>query len=860
MQRPATITSSARAEILARAALSLGLLLSVAPAACGARVIGEAQPPLHPIPAPGMSGTVVFDPHILVDQFGYRPDDTKVAVVRDPHVGYDSARRFTPGSSYQLRRAADGEVVFTSAPEPWNQGQVEASSGDAGWWLDFSAFKTPGIYFLYDTTRKVRSATFAIRADVYAPILKAALRMYYYQRSGFAKKAPFAPQCWSDDAAYVGAAQDTQAHDITDRDNRAKVRDLSGGWFDAGDTNKYVTFASLAVHRLLTAYQETPSAFGDDVGIPESGNGVPDVLDEVKWEIAWLRKMQNTDGSAALKVGEIVDATGVQPSLDRNPRYYIPTCTSATIAVAGMFAHAAVVFGSVGPLHGESADLQARAQRAWANYQRTPKQIHCDSGVIRAGNADWSEANQASEAVVAAVYLYALTGSDEFGAYVRTHYRETRPYRDFGWSRYDPEQGEALLFYTTLANADPATRAAILADKARDAGAANHVYGFQPLDDLYRAFLHDESYSWGSNAPRADYGSSNLDVINYRVAATGAASDYRLRALEILHYFHGVNPFGMAYLSNMYGYGATRSVNEIYHTLFWHGSKWSDALYSECGPAPGFVPGGPSASAVKDGVPASLVPPAGQPPQKSYRDWNTPWPESSWTLTEPGIYYQAAYVELLSQFVGTGAAGPVAATPNPSASPTVAAGDPPVDASAAMAVGDFPAAAANTSTAKPKPQAKPSWVYHEGEFLWAGDYSFNARPAYNDKEGAAADGRRDIKVTLTGPWGGFQPYANHMDFDLSHYAYLTFALKPTTDRQSLAVYFEKAGDTPAGVGVDPLRYGPPPVVGEWTTYKIPLADLGVAGQHVFKFAIQDKTGLANNVFYLNDIGFLPADP
>jgi hypothetical protein len=101
----------------------------------------------------------------------------------------------------------------------------------------------------------------------------------------------------------------------------------------------------------------------------------------------------------------------------------------------------------------------------------------------------------------------------------------------------------------------------------------------------------------------------------------------------------------------MYPYGATASANEIYHVWFAANSRWSDAKTSPCGPPPGFVPGGPNAAAAKDGVPARLSPPAGQPPQKSYKDWNGGWPDSSWAVTEPGIYYQSAYIRLLSAFV-----------------------------------------------------------------------------------------------------------------------------------------------------------------------------------------------------------------
>jgi endoglucanase len=635
-------------RIALRLAVSVLLASSLATGACGSRAEGTLQTP-RTVAAVGMSGGIAFDSHILVDQFGYRPTDAKVAVIRNPQSGYDAAEHFSPGPDYQVRSANDGAVVFTGHPEPWHNGDTQASSGDKGWWFDFGSVKTPGVYFIYDVRKNARSASFNVQQGVYKPILKAAMRMFFYQRSGFAKQRPFAAGCWTDAAAYIGRGQDTEARDITDRDNRAKIRNLAGGWFDAGDTNKYVTFAAQPVHQLLTAYRENPDVFGDDTGIPESGNQVPDIVDEVKWETDWLKRMQFPDGSAALKVGEIVDATGVTPGKDSNARFYVPGCTSATIAVAGMFAHAALAYGEIGALQRESVELRSRAVAAWNNYQHTAKQTHCDSGVVRAGNADWNEGDQNSEAVVAAIYLYALTGGDDYRDYIKAHYKELRPYRDMGWSRYNPEQGEALLYYTTLPNADHETRAAIRADKAQDARDGNRIYGFQPDDDLYRAFLHDEQYHWGSNGPRANYGNSNMDMLTFGIEAK-PGQDYNTRALEILHYFHGVNPFAMVYLTNMYDQGATRSANEIYHTWFWHDSKWSDALKSECGPAPGYVPGGPNADAVKAGVPPTLIPPAGQPPQKSYRDWNAAWPESSWAVTEPGIYYQSAYIELLSKF------------------------------------------------------------------------------------------------------------------------------------------------------------------------------------------------------------------
>ena len=316
-----------------------------------------------------------------------------------------------------------------------------------------------------------------------------------------------------------------------------------------------------------------------------------------------------------------------------------------------MLAHAAYVFSGFEALGAEAKDLKARSLLAWKQYQGTPsKQTGCDSGVVHAGLADLSVDDQNGLAVEAAVYLFALTLDPAFDKYIHEHYKEAHPYHDIGWSRYKADQGEALLFYAGLPGAEPGLARSIVADKLADVKAGNRIYGFNPQDDLYRAFMHEAQYHWGSNNPRANYGNTNLDALEHDLGAPDTAG-LRTRALGVLHYMHGVNPLGIVYLSNMYAYGATASVNEIYHVWFAAATRWSDAKTSACGPPPGFVPGGPNAAAAKDGVPSRLSPPTGQPPQKSYKDWNSGWPDSSWAVTEPGIYYQSAYVRLLSAFV-----------------------------------------------------------------------------------------------------------------------------------------------------------------------------------------------------------------
>jgi hypothetical protein len=140
-------------------------------------------------------------------------------------------------------------------------------------------------------------------------------------------------------------------------------------------------------------------------------------------------------------------------------------------------------------------------------------------------------------------------------------------------------------------------------------------------------------------------------MLHYNLDAADS-TDYRNAAAGYLHYLHGINPFAYVYLSNMGDYGAENSIPEFYHGWFCDGSVWDNANTSLYGPAPGFVPGGPNPGYSPDpsysGPP--IEPPQNQPIQKSFRAWNTGWPENSWEVAENHIPYQSAYVRLLSRF------------------------------------------------------------------------------------------------------------------------------------------------------------------------------------------------------------------
>jgi endoglucanase len=583
------------------------------------------------------AGPTAIRKNIRIDQFGYRPGDKKIAVIVDPKIGFNENDPFSPGTIYEVRRWNDDEVVFTDTPEVWHGGAIDFTSGDRGWWFDFSPVSEEGEYYIYDQTRRVGSYRFRIARDVYKDVLKAAARVFYYQRINDPKKPPYAEEPWTDNAAFIGPGQDTEARYIGDKENKSLARDLSGGWMDAGDYNKYVTFADKAVHVLLTAFEENPAAFTDDYAIPESGNGIPDIIDEVKCELDWIKKMQVEDGGVLIKVGNIDYKTASPPSTDRRPRFYGPECSSSSIAAAGMFAHAALVFSRYPSLTGYAEDLGKRAVKAWEWYQRNPRSENCDNGEIKSGDADCSLEMQDEMEVVSAIYLFALTGKQEYHEVVRQNFFITSPFYNPHFFLYNSQQGDALLYYANLANADIKAREMILSQRIKQ-GRGYDIFQYRQADDLYMAYLPAALYNWGSNHPRAAIGSANYDFIFYNLDGANAAK-YKDRALGILHYFHGVNPFGIVYLSTMYRCGAEYCADSIWHDWFRRGTRWDG------NPPPGYVPGGPNRN--YNGTVKAL---ALQPLQKCFRNWNGGYPENSWEITEPAIYYQAAYVKLLSKF------------------------------------------------------------------------------------------------------------------------------------------------------------------------------------------------------------------
>jgi endoglucanase len=593
-----------------------------------------------------------FNHRIAVDQFGYLPDLAKVAVMADPRKGFNVAEHYAPGKTIEVRNWNSHAVVFAGAPAVWNNGRVHAQSGDRVWWFDFSAVTNRGEFYIYDPANDTRSARFRIDNDVYAEVLKHAVRMFYYQRRGADKVPPYADARWTDGTNFLGPLQDTECRLVTDP-SPATRKDLRGGWFDAGDYNKYVTFTLAPIADLLSACRQNPHIWPDNWNIPESGNGIPDLLDEVKWELDWLLRMQNADGSVLSKMGVNEHQGASPPSAEHAQIFYGAASTTATLTAAGNFAQAVYVYQSVG-MSNYANVLSNAAVSAYHWATAHPGVIFTNTGFASA-DPEVDRAHYARERdqlrLRAAAFLYEVTQEPSYRVYVETTYTNLSAADRIRWDTYHHAVQDALLHFTTLPAVNPAVAADIRQRKQQAIEGDNFLGAWTSGRDAYRAFLPDEGYHWGNNSVKCNAARLFAQQLVYRLDPA-RAGQYREAAAGYLHYLHGVNPLAMVYLTNMREQGAEFSASSMFHSWFRHGTVYDDTE-TGIGPAPGYVTGG----ANKNFKPAPaykgprLTPPMDQPPQKSYRNWNTAWPENSWEITETSLSYQAPYVLLLSQFV-----------------------------------------------------------------------------------------------------------------------------------------------------------------------------------------------------------------
>jgi hypothetical protein len=387
--------------------------------------------------------------------------------------------------------------------------------------------------------------------------------------------------------------------------------------------------------------------FGDGQSrVPESGNGIPDILDEAKWELDWYLKMQQPDGHvlAGVRVRDL-SKFKTPPSRDDNPRLYSPPTEKAECIFVADTAHAARVFAGFASTKAYASRLAQAAARTWKRVQAMPKG---DEYRFWAAS-EWLRLNPKDAGAREAVETFK-----KWPSY---------------WMNFFNVTDYAVYNYLQTEGADPS----IAAGMRTDLGI--RVDDAFKMDDSYHSGMRDWYWSNGSTHAKLAHGialwwSARLGATTKRTAA-----EIRAQAENYLHYLHGANPMSMTYMTNTDAMGAKHCIWRPW-SMWFQGSQYSgkpqgisdplypyvsafgsgDSLPSQFGPPPGYLVSGPN-NAYSGSSSPPLLPGGKKPPMaKVYRDYFD-GQGKSWEMNEVGIYFTSAYLLLASLYAPSNAAG-----------------------------------------------------------------------------------------------------------------------------------------------------------------------------------------------------------
>lgn len=293
-------------------------------------------------------------PLIKVNQEGFLPNAQKYALISF----YPELHTIAEGDAFSVCDAETGRIVHTGALTLLSESDLR-DSGEKVLKADFSDLCTDGTYYI-TAGDSAKSVSFSISDSAYEDALIAAQRYFYFQRQGTALTEEYAGIFARDDLGLDDSA-------VPFASGKTGTVSSGKGWFDAGDSGKYVNVGSTAVSALLWAYEMFPAQFTDNMlNIPESGNGIPDLLDEARWELEWILTMQDAESGGFYP--RIQGDAGERKIMDLNG------CTTDDTACAvGVLSEAYLAYRDIDPDF--AAECLAAAKRGWAFLEAHPENI-----------------------------------------------------------------------------------------------------------------------------------------------------------------------------------------------------------------------------------------------------------------------------------------------------------------------------------------------------------------------------------------------------------------------------------------------------------------------------------------------------
>jgi endoglucanase len=343
---------------------------------------------------------------IRLNQIGFYPDASKIAVITDDIAG-----------NFVVKAAKSGEVIFKSKLSAPHKSEFSPKVTRIA---DFSGVTKPGKYVL-NLPGIGDSYTFEIKNEAFNGLTKALIKGFYFQRMSTPITPAFGGK-WS----HAEGHPDKQVivHPAAASANRPAGTIIScpGGWYDAGDYNKYIVNSGITMGTLLSLYEDFPSYFDTlRINIPETGNGAPDLLNEIVWNLRWMLTMQDPyDGGVYNKVTNAGFDGFVMPDAAVTPRYVVPKGTAATLDFAAVMAQSGRVFKNFLKVYpGLSDSCMKAAENAWTWAVKNPKLAYDQNlmnkqykPVISTGG--YGDSDFTDEFIWAAAELYISTGKESY--------------------------------------------------------------------------------------------------------------------------------------------------------------------------------------------------------------------------------------------------------------------------------------------------------------------------------------------------------------------------------------------------------------------------------------------------------------
>lgn len=457
---------------------------------------------------------------VNVNQVGYLPDAEKKAVVRaDLGTEIDG--------DFDVINVATGKSVYTGTLEAFGENKASEENTAIA---DFSDVTEEGTYKIV-TENYGESFQFEIGKNVYDDLAESALHMFYLQRCG----EEIEDDTFGHPACHTGGALEA-------RGTSSAYLSVLGGWHDAGDYGRYTVAGAKAVADLLLAYEAYGDQFGDDTGIPESGNGIPDLLDEVKYELDWMLTMQDpaTGGVYHKITGKNFPET-IMPEDETEQMYLSPISTTATADFAAVMAMASEAYKEVDPAYQQTC-LEA-AKKAWGYLENTPKDPSGFRNLSTIVTGEYPDRKEDDERFWALAQLYKATGEEAYLVAMKEYDEKTLEDMGtgLGW------QNVAMYgFYTYLSCGNSSD---VFYQSVKTIFDTKVSSIMKKIDmDAYGVSLTAGEYSWGSNMNVANNG-----MILLMADQLDANNDYKLAAAGQLDYLLGTNTTSYCFVT---GYGS----------------------------------------------------------------------------------------------------------------------------------------------------------------------------------------------------------------------------------------------------------------------------------------------------------------